>query len=130
MRTFIGFDEHCTYTREDAITCFSKYVDTNKDGVISKEEIDDVQKKDLTWGIKLIKWATGYTPETSTAIVMRDCDYNKDGVVTADDFRRASITCMPSQWALCAVKMVCDHAKDGDPTIAKPPRKSWFSWST
>lgn len=131
MRTFGGFDEHCPYTRQDAIKCFAKYVDENKDGVIEESEVEGVQKK-LSWYVKLIAWVTGWRPDVSTKVVMRDCGGDKDGKITAEAFMKASKTCMPSRWALCAVKMVCDHLDKGeDPAKALPARKkhsNWFNW--
>lgn len=54
----------------------------------------------------LLSWAV----DTRTEIILRDCDYNHDGVFTADDFRKSKDRCMPSQISLCLVQMVCKNA--------------------
>lgn len=40
MARFIGFDENCDYTRKDAMSCISRYIDTNFDHSTSVAEVD------------------------------------------------------------------------------------------
>ncbi len=73
----LGYDEHCSYTREDAIKCFAKYVDTNKDGVISLDELENAQTKYVGIVLRMMKWVVSWIADTSTPTILRDCDYNK-----------------------------------------------------
>lgn len=105
------FNPFCSFSREDAIKCFAEYIDTNKDGVISIEELDHLRSKYDAKGSMMswFEWAAGKGGiDTSTATLIRDCDENKDGRFTPDDFRKSTKTCLPSRWSLCLVKVMCD----------------------
>lgn len=105
-----------------------RYVDTNHDGVISLDELEVAQTKYVGLVLRMMKWVVSWIADTSTPTILRDCDYNHDGKFTADDFLKSYKTCMPSQAALCIVKMSCDKA-DAEAAKAeaavKAPRVWW-----
>lgn len=124
----LGYDEHCTYTREDAIKCFTKYIDTNHDQKIDLDELRYAKKEYLGWALKLIQWVASWDIDTSTAKILKDCGAGEKGYFTADDFRRTSKSCMPSHEAMCMVKMVCDTADKAANQKHKDPRvKTWWN---
>lgn len=127
----LGYDEHCTFTREDAIRCFAKYIDTNHDQKIDLKELEVAKSKYLGWALKMLQWVASWAIDTSTPKIMHDCGAGTKGYFTADDFRRTAKSCMPSQEAMCMVKMVCDKADKNEEEImhqVKDPRiKTWWN---
>lgn len=127
----LGYDENCHYTREDAIKCFAKYIDTNHDQKIDLEELEAGKEKYLGWALKMLQWVASWAIDTSTPKIMHDCGAGTKGYFTADDFRRTAKSCMPSQVALCMVKMVCDSADKKNKEVmseVKDPRvKTWWN---
>lgn len=127
----LGYDEHCTYTREDAIKCFAKYIDINKDHRIDIAELEYAKEKYLGWALKMLQWVISWKVDTRTSKIVHDCGAGDKGYFTADDFRRTAKSCMPSQEAMCMVKSVCDKAdQQSDQVIReqKDPRvKTWWN---
>lgn len=127
----LGYDEHCAYTREDAIQCFAKYLDTNHDHVIDLAELEAAKEKYVSWALKLIQKVVSWDIDTSTETIMKNCGAGSKGYFTPDDFRRTHKSCMPSQQAMCMVKAVCDKAdKQQREAFAQPkdPRvKTWWN---
>jgi hypothetical protein len=121
----------CAFTREDAITCFRKYVDTNHNGSIDKHELDAAIKKYGGSVINGARTAMSWMPsfmkiDLSAATIIKNCDYDHDGKFTPDDFRKSKHTCLPTQWNLCQVKGACDRAAEAAEAAAKKvviPRK-------
>jgi len=118
LESFV-YDPDCTFSREDAITCIGKYVDTNHDGVISIKELSRVRRKFLGPFLRVMSYFISWKVDISSKKVLHDCDFNKDGKFTADDFRNATKTCLPTQQALCLLKVSCDRAE-------KKAHKGWF----
>jgi hypothetical protein len=123
----LGYDEHCTYTREDAIKCFAKYIDTNKDETIDLHELEIAKTKYLGWALKLIQWVASWQIDVSTHKIMEDCGAGTKGYFTADDFRRTKHSCMPSHEAMCMVKMVCETAAKNNAPPDAPRVKTWWN---
>lgn len=124
----LGYDEQCTYTREDAIKCFAKYIDTNHDQKIDLEELEKGKQNYLGWALKLIQMVASWDIDVSTKKIMEDCGAGTKGYFTADDFRRTKHHCMPSQEAMCMVKMVCDNADKKAMQEVKDPRmRTWWN---
>lgn len=127
----LGYDEHCTYTREDAIQCFAKYLDTNHDHVIDLAELEAAKQKYVSWALKLIEKVVAWEIDTSTETIMKNCGAGTKGYFTPDDFRRTKHSCMPSQEAMCMVKAVCEKADKQQREAfaeAKSPRvKTWWN---
>lgn len=132
LQSFIlGYDEHCAYTREDAIKCFAKHLDTNHDHVIDLKELEAAKQKYVGWAIKLIEWVVSWKIDTSTERIMHDCGAGTKGYFTADDFRRTAKSCMPSHEAMCMIKAVCDKVDkqeaDAMEEVKDPRVKTWWS---
>lgn len=110
-------EDTCKWTREDAIACIGQHVDTNHDGWVSREELKEARTRYagsagrwLMSGLGWIQRRFSVGIDTSAKKVFEDCDYDHDGKLTSDDFRKADKTCLPSQMALCMLKKVCDKA--------------------
>ena len=129
--SFWGYDSSCTYSRADAVACFARHVDTNKDGVISVTEVEAAKDRYTGRLMKAIEWLVSWKIDILTEKILSDCDYNHDGKFVADDFLRSYKTCVPTQAGLCMIKKVCDGAdateKEAIMTEVKPPR-SWRNW--
>jgi len=135
MRQFLGYEENCAYTREQAIACFSEYVDTNHDGKISLDEIYAAENKYMGWALKMLRWVVSWAIDIDPKSILRDCGPNEHNEFTADSFRRTAKTCIASQEALCMVKAVCERVKrDEEPAVFRnvkeprvvPVKKGWW----
>lgn len=118
---FSLFDNTCVWSREDAIRCIEKHVDTDHNGWVSQAELSEARKRFAGTGAQMLVSGLGWLQrhlsigvDVSDAKTFKDCDYNHDHRLTADDFRKASATCLPSQAALCMLKRVCDKADRGE----------------
>ena len=99
-------DDTCKFTRKDALKCAHNHGDNNRNQSLTLEEINTALDTLVPWWIrKLPSILTG----VDAARVMRDCDYNKDGVLTPRDWEMATETCMPRQQDLCKFKWFCDR---------------------
>lgn len=114
----------CTFTRQDAVDCMRKYVDTNHDDKLSLIEMRIAKKRFLPYSLQAAGWlAKKFHIDTSIRSAMRDCRVHpvvprkgktlmdKDLTFGPDDFLKTGKTCLPSQWALCQLKKVCDNAE-------------------
>lgn len=110
----------CTFTRKDAVDCMRKYVDTNHNNKISISELRVAKKKFLPYSLRAAGWlAKRFHIDTSIRKAVKHCrvkPYPKGGLLSNDieftphDFMATGKTCLPSQWALCQLKKVCDNA--------------------
>jgi len=136
--SIFGYGNSCEFDREDAITCFKKYVDINHDNVITVKEIERARRKYETFALKeaesilkfrVVRYWLGDINIT-TAKVVEDCDYNHDGKFTTEDFRKATKTCLPNKYGLCLLKKVCDQASEMEKKKKSPLTKerlhSWY----
>ncbi|MBX9636374.1 MAG: hypothetical protein K2Q45_02345 [Nitrosomonas sp.] len=111
----MGFDvsDSCGFTREDALACFIKYVDTNKDGEISADEFEHAKQTYMPWQMrKALAIAKKFNFDFTIKDVLAGCDANKDGHLTIKDFVESEHDCLPQKSDLCEVKSVCDIAKE------------------
>lgn len=117
IRETLGY---CTFTRKDAVECMRKYVDTNKDEKISLSELRVAKTRFMPYSLKAAGWlAKKFHLDTSIRTAVKHCrvkSFPKDGrlskdiTFTARDFMATQKRCLPSQWALCQLKKVCDNA--------------------
>ncbi len=118
--SIFGFGNSCKFTREDAIVCMQKYVDTNHDNVITIPELEAARNKYEGFALKtaeaILKWRIARyflgDINVTTAKVIQDCDYNHDGKFTPGDFRRATKTCLPNRYGMCLLHKVCLQAEE------------------
>jgi hypothetical protein len=111
---------YCTFTRQDAIECFRKYVDTNHDEAISISELRVAKKKFTPYSLQAAGWiASKFHMDTSIRTTVKNCrakPFPANGVLakeitfTPDDFMKTKKSCLPTQWAMCQLKKVCDNA--------------------
>lgn len=104
-------EPECEFTRADALRCIKRYIDTNHDDKITLTELEAARSKYMTGIQKAGAWiASWFTDELSNETILRNCDYDGDGVFTPHDFEQATKKCLPDQHALCLVKGACDKA--------------------
>ena len=97
------WDESCSYTRMDVLNCLTTNVDVNpKNGEISKSEISEAFDRYLPWYLKPLKLVTDADE------VIKSCDNNTDGVITAQDFITYNETCLPFKRNWCTVQWFCE----------------------
>lgn len=112
-------DDSCVFTREDAIDCLAKHVDTDHNGWISAQELDTARRRYAGPVLKMATFVLGALHfDVSTETTFKNCDFDHDGHLTADDFRKSVKTCLPDQRGMCILKSVCDRAAAN--------YKSWF----
>jgi len=97
-------DVTCGWTKDTVHLCLTEYVDSNHDDAVSVKEMEDARQKYAPWYLR--------TKLTTVADMFKDCDYNKDGLITARDVQLAVKTCLPEQYQICRVKWFCDRAKE------------------
>lgn len=98
-------DKTCGYTRDNAFNCALKWGDLNHDKVLSQSEIKHALGALVPWYVRAVTWFSGMSLERS----LQDCDYDKNGVLTAHDWKMSESTCMPRQEDLCTFKWFCDR---------------------
>lgn len=106
-----------TFSRAQGIACILDAVDANHDGSVTREEIENVKSEYLHW------WEMGILKILGIAGVdqiIKDCDFNNDGVITYQDMLKSHETCIPIRdkqdkvtGALCKMKeYICDRAAE------------------
>lgn len=107
-------EPECGFDREDALECIKHFVDVNpKDDIITVEELEAAKTKYMTKAQKAGAWvASWFTDAYSVERIQKDCDFDKDGIFTPEDFRKATKHCLPDKAALCTLKGACDRAKE------------------
>lgn len=100
-------DKNCGFTRNDALQCALEHGDINHDGKLTQSEMHHAMETLVPKYIRTLAWFGGINIER----VLKDCDYNKDGVLTPRDWEMSVKKCMPKQENLCEFKWFCDNAK-------------------
>lgn len=107
------------FSRKQAIACLLDVVDTNRDGGLSPAEIEALPGKYLHWwerAVIMVKIAMGGDDPLKS--ILKDCDIDKDGVITYADMVNGAERCIPAKNAdgsqangLCDLKSyICDRA--------------------
>jgi hypothetical protein len=112
--SLMGFDstDTCGYTRDDALLCIARYVDTNHDKEISASEFEHAKETYLPRQARMAAWVArrmGY--DVSIKDVMYGCDINHDNHLTLSDWEHGAKKCLPGKADLCKLKTVCDIAE-------------------
>ncbi|MDB9801148.1 hypothetical protein OAB94_02100 [Flavobacteriaceae bacterium] len=100
-------DTSCEYTRADALACIEKYGDLDKDTKLTNNEINHAISALVPMYIRVGAFFKGINLNR----VMKDCDYDHDGVLTPRDWELSKKTCMPRKQDLCKFKWFCDNVK-------------------
>lgn len=113
--SLMGFDasDTCGYTRDDALLCIAKYVDTNGDKEISAAEFEAAKRAYLPRQARMAAWVArrmGY--DISIADVMKGCDVDGDGRLTLSDWEHGEKVCLPGAADLCKMQTVCKIAEN------------------
>ena len=103
------------FSRSQAIQCAFEIGDVDpQDGQITPHELDLLKSTYMKWWERLIGWLVS---STKTSNVLKNCDFNKDGVITREDFDQTEHTCFPlinrkgkPSQSLCKVLKVCKRA--------------------
>ncbi len=105
-------------TAEGAIECGMKYADIDKDGRLSRREVEVI--RDLALGPVRAAgvWLASKVPLLNDAVsvekIFRDCDYNHDHFITRDDFDHMRATCLETPRKVSdAYKWICDKGDEG-----------------
>lgn len=115
--SMLGFPttSKCGFTRLNALECLKKHVDRNGDGEITEDEFNYAKKhfmpkrvETLQSIMKRIGW--DYTLDN----IKPNCDANKDGKFTVDDWMGSAKTCLPGKQDLCIFQFVCQLADKRD----------------
>lgn len=109
-----------TLTAEGAIECGMKYADIDKDGRLSRREVEVI--RDLALGPVRAAgvWLASKLPikkvrdAVSVEQIFRDCDYNHDHFITRDDFDHMRATCLETPSKVSdAYEWICDKGDAG-----------------
>jgi len=84
-----------------------KYADANHDNRLDQTELENAKSVFVPWYLRVAAWFKGI----DLTRILKDCDYDKDGVLTPHDWELSKKTCMPKQENLCKFKWFCDYAK-------------------
>lgn len=100
-------------TAEGAIKCGMQYADIDKDGRLSVREVEVIRDFALP-----VVWLASKVPLLKNFVsvkqIFRDCDYNRDGFITYDDFEHMRATCLETPGKVAdAYKYVCDKGAAG-----------------
>ena len=100
-------DNTCTFTRDDGLACLTKFVDVSpKDGAISRSEVDLALKTYSSYLVrKTVRWIGGIER------IMKDCDHDHNGLITAKDWIDSKNTCMPFKKNMCQLEWFCKRAE-------------------
>jgi hypothetical protein len=106
--------------RNRASDCARRYGDTNEDGFIASDEIDSLKGKVLHFWER----AAGWLISESTAEVIRRCDADGDGRISAADFEATRRTCLATPAAVAQFyTYFCARAADLHLPAFRSPRK-------
>lgn len=109
----LGFptNSDCGFTRQDALVCIKKYVDTNHDGEISNEEFEYAKEHYMPDPVhRLTKLLNVFHINYTLDNIKPKCDANKDGHFTPQDWIDSAKTCLPHKADLCKFQRVCEIA--------------------
>jgi hypothetical protein len=100
-------DDTCKFNRNDGLACLTKFVDVSpKDGAISRAEVDLALKTYSSYLVrKTVRWIGGIDR------IMKDCDHDKNGLITAKDWVESKNTCMPFKKNMCQLEWFCKRAE-------------------
>lgn len=103
------WDESCSFTRDDVYRGLKLYVDVDpRDEQITKHEIELALDKYIPW----------YVPKFALVgridDIIQNCDYDKNGVITARDFLLSKDTCLPFKRNWCTVQWFYDNIQNGN----------------
>lgn len=120
---------YCTFSREDAVQCLSNYVDTDHNGQISIAELRVAKKRFTPYSMQAVGWLVKKLHyDISIRKVVHDCrvaPFPEDGKLdpsiyfTSKDFMMTAKSCLPTQFALCQLKKVCDNAAAESPRFKR-----------
>ncbi len=94
-------EKPCKYTRRETVEYAAVYFDTNNDNMLSRSEVQDAWNKLLTPIEKNLVGAAGYLGWVETVdTVMKNCDHDRDGVISLQDFINSKDTCLSKCWKI------------------------------
>lgn len=85
--------------RNHTMTCFYTQADTNNDGRVSKQELQNSLDDELPWWKRQAFHLFG-----GIGRIMKDCDKNGDGFLTIPESFAMSETCMESCYKIQSTK--------------------------
>ena len=88
----------------DVFRCLEVKVDVDpKNGEIDEHEIEKAFQDYVPTWMKPLLWLT------NAKNVIKDCDYDKNGVITPRDFMLSNETCLPFKNHWCSVQWFCEN---------------------
>lgn len=105
-------------TAESAIECGMKYADIDKDGRLSRREVEIIRDIALgpvgAAGVWLASKVPLLKKQVSVEQIFHDCDYNHDHFITRDDFDHMRATCLNTPGKISdAYVWICDQGDKG-----------------
>ena len=90
------------YTRDMAVDCMHYLADLNCDHSLDRHEVDAGKSNLLTWFERTVAFLA-----VSTDNIMRDCDTNRDGLISRAEFLNDYEHCLNSEREMCLVRDIC-----------------------
>jgi len=103
-----------TFTRRKAVQCFDVLADLNCDRFIDAPELEAFKSNHLTYAEHAI------IAVISTEKIMKDCDLNKDGKISHEDFMNSFQSCVIDSSEMCRLKTICERELVGANTHRCP----------
>ena len=113
VSNLLGFHEGeaCNYTRVDSLLCLIEHVDTNHNGQIEEREFEYAKNHYLPRTTKDVLWiANKFGFNIKFHQLLRDCDPDRNGILTPWDWMHSQHTCLPTQSEMCKLKTICARA--------------------
>ena len=93
--------QDCGFSQQQVFDCLFEKIDLDKNGGVSREELDHAIGKSNNYLVKAFGFFRG------SALIFKQCDYDKNGEITARDTKLAAETCFHNDLVRCGMKKVC-----------------------
>lgn len=114
-------NQHARHTRDGTILCGMKYADIDGDGRLSKAEVTVIRyvalgrfRQAKAAGLWIAERVFGVRTPVTVDQIFDDCDYDKDGYITFQDYGMMQNTCLNTQGKIDDTHAyVCEQGETG-----------------